>query len=38
MDDFRDERGQGQGPSWIVFVLWFVVPLLLFFLILTFTG
>jgi hypothetical protein len=31
-------RGEGQGPAWLVFVLWFVLPLLLFFLVLTFTG
>lgn len=29
---------QGQGPAWIVFLLWFGLPLLLFFLGLTFTG
>jgi hypothetical protein len=31
-------RGEGQGLIWLVFVLWFVLPLLLFFLVLTFTG
>jgi hypothetical protein len=31
-------RGEGQGLTWLVFVLWFVLPLLLFFLVLTFTG
>lgn len=29
---------QGQGPQWIIFMLWFGLPLLLFFLGLTFTG
>jgi hypothetical protein len=29
---------QGQGPPWMVFVLWFVIPLLLYFVGLTFTG
>ncbi|MEW6299968.1 MAG: hypothetical protein AB1671_19930 [Thermodesulfobacteriota bacterium] len=38
MDDFMDDRGQGQGPAWIAFALWFVIPLLLFFVGLTFTG
>lgn len=38
MDDFFDDRGQGQGPAWGAFVVWFVIPLLLFFVVLTFTG
>ena len=29
---------QGQGPAWIVFVVWVLVPLLIFFLVLTLTG
>ncbi len=32
------DQGQGQGPGRIVFLLWFVLPLLLFFVLLTFTG
>jgi len=31
-------EGDGQGLAWLVFALWFVLPLLLFFLVLTFTG
>ena len=31
-------ENQGQGPAWVVFLLWMLAPLLLFFLILTFTG
>ncbi len=31
-------ENQGQGPAWVVFLLWMLVPLLLFFLILAFTG
>ena len=31
-------ENQGQGPAWIVFFVWMFVPLLLFFLVLTFTG
>jgi len=32
------DEGQGQGPAWIVFLVWLLVPLLIFFLVLTFTG
>ncbi len=32
------DQGQGQGPGWIVFLFWFVLPLGLFFSVLTFTG
>jgi uncharacterized protein involved in cysteine biosynthesis len=32
------DEGQGQGPAWIVFLVWVLVPLLIFFLALTFTG
>jgi hypothetical protein len=33
-----DDESHGQGPDWVVFVLWFVLPLLLLFIGLTFTG
>lgn len=29
---------QGQGPGWVVFLLWMLLPALVFFLVLTFTG
>ncbi|HEV8715805.1 MAG TPA: hypothetical protein VGX03_23625 [Candidatus Binatia bacterium] len=32
------DESQGQGPAWIVFLVWLLVPLLVFFLVLTFTG
>lgn len=32
------DEGRGQGPAWIVFLVWLVLPLLLFFLVFTFTG
>ena len=32
------DEGQGQGPAWIVFLVWLLGPLLIFFLIMTFTG
>ena len=32
------DEGQGQGPAWIVFLLWLLMPLMTFFMILTFTG
>jgi hypothetical protein len=32
------DRSQGQGPAWIIFLVWMLLPLLLFFLIITFTG
>lgn len=38
MDDFMEDRGRGQGPAWGAFLLWFLIPLLLFFVVLTFTG
>ncbi len=31
-------ENQGQGPGWVVFLLWMLVPTLVFFLALTFTG
>lgn len=31
-------ENQGQGPGWVVFLLWMFVPTLVFFLALTFTG
>ncbi len=36
-EDGMDE-GQGQGIAWIVFLVWVLVPLLVFFIGLTFTG
>ncbi len=32
------DKSQGQGPAWMVFLVWILLPLLLFFLIITFTG
>lgn len=32
------DEGRGQGPAWIAFVVWVLVPLLVFFIGLTFTG
>jgi hypothetical protein len=32
------DESRGQGPDWLVFALWFVLPLFLFFIGLTFTG
>ncbi len=32
------DRSQGQGPAWIVFVVWMLIPLLVFFVLITFTG
>jgi hypothetical protein len=32
------DEGQGQGPSWIVFLVWVLLPLVIFFIGLTFTG
>jgi len=32
------DESHGQGPAWMVFLLWIVLPLLLFFIGLTFTG
>jgi hypothetical protein len=32
------DEGQGQGIAWIVFLVWLLVPMLLFFLISTLTG
>ena len=33
-----ENQGQGQGPAWVVFLLWMLGPLVTFFLLLTFTG
>ena len=32
------DRSQGQGPAWIVFVVWMLIPLLVFFVLITFPG
>ena len=32
------DESQGQGPAWIVFLVWLLVPLLIFFMVITFTG
>ncbi len=32
------DKSQGQGPAWIVFLIWMLIPLLVFFLLITFTG
>jgi hypothetical protein len=32
------DESQGQGPAWIVFVVWLLGPLVTLFLLLTFTG
>lgn len=32
------DKSQGQGPAWLVFLVWMLIPALLFFLITAFTG
>ena len=32
------DKSQGQGPAWIVFLVWMLIPLLVFFRLITFTG
>jgi hypothetical protein len=32
------DEGQGQGPVWIIFLLWLLGPLVTLFIVLTLTG